>query len=507
MGKEILMVVDAMSNERGVEKDVIFEAIEEAIAFIAARKAEEDEGAEGEGEARVEANIDKHSGDYETFRFWTVVESKDFMNAAAEMNVDELEEDYKDLVVGDEVKEQIESPEFGRIAAQQARQVIFQKIREAEREKIAAKYADEVGELLIASVKRVNREGVTLELSDGAEAMLSPEDMIPRERFRMNDRVRVYLKGLSDQRRGPQLIVSRTCPEMLMELFKIEVPEISEDVIQILAAARDPGSRAKIAIKTNDGRIDPKGACIGMRGARVQAVSNELGGERIDIILWEDDPAKLVMNAMAPAEVESLVIDEEKHSMDIAVSEANLSQAIGRSGQNIRLASELTGWELNVMGTDDLATKYDNEMETIKKTFQDILDVDEDVAILLAQEGFTTVAEIADVSSDELIAIDGFDTDIVEVLQIRASDYLLTQEIADEEEALGGSVEDLSAVDGITPEIITLLVAAGVNTRDDLAEYAVDELQEVIEVDDESAAKLIMAARAHWFSEDQDDNQ
>jgi transcription termination/antitermination protein NusA len=504
MGKEILMVVDAMSNERGVEKVVIFEAIEEAIASIAARGPEED----NEGEARVEVIIDRETGDYETFRFWTVVESADFMNAAAEMCVDELEEAYKDLSAGDEVKEQIESPEFGRIAAQQARQVIFQKIREAEREKTAEKYADKIGELLIASVKRVNREGVTLELSDGAEAALLPEDMIPRERFRMNDRVRVYLKGISDERRGPQLLVSRTCPEMLVELFKIEVPEISEDVIQIIAAARDPGSRAKIAIKTNDGRIDPKGACIGMRGARVQAVSNELGGERIDIILWEDDPAKLVMNAMAPAEVESLVIDEDKHSMDIAVSEGNLSQAIGRSGQNVRLASELTGWELNVMGSDDLATKYDNEMEDVKKVFQDALDVDEDVAILLAQEGFTTVAEIADVASDELAAIDGFDGDIVDVLQMRASDYLLTQEIADEEEALGGSAQDdLSSVDGITPEIIAQLLAAKVKTRDDLAEFAVDELQEIIEVDDEAAAKLIMAARAHWFSEEKNDNQ
>lgn len=297
-------------------------------------------------------------------------------------------------------------------------------------------------------------------------------------------------------------MVSRTCPEMLIALFKIEVPEISEDVIQILAAARDPGSRAKIAIKTNDGRIDPKGACIGMRGARVQAVSNELGGERIDIILWDDDPAKLVMNAMAPAQVESLVIDEDKHSMDIAVSESNLSQAIGRSGQNVRLASQLTGWELNVMGSEELATKYNDEMDGIKKIFQEALDVDEDVAILLAQEGFTTVREVASVSCEELEAIEGFDKNIVEVLQMRASDYLLTQEIADEEEALGVDiVHDLALVPGITPEISSQLIAAGVETRDDLAEFSVDELQEVVEMNDEAAAKLIMAARAHWFED------
>jgi N utilization substance protein A len=503
MGKEILMVVDAMSNERGVEKEVIFEAIEEAIAAIAARNIAESDPEGSEGEARVQVVIDRVSGDYESFRYWSVVEAADFMNEAAEYCIDDMPEEHKELAVGDEVKVQIESPEFGRIAAQQARQVIFQKIREAEREKIAAKYADEIGELLIASVKRVNREGVTLELSDGAEAMLAPGDMIPREKFRMNDRVRVYLRELSDQRRGPQLIVSRTSPEMLTELFKIEVPEISEDVIQILAAARDPGSRAKIAIKTNDGRIDPKGACIGMRGARVQAVSNELGGERIDIILWDDDPATLVMNAMAPAEVESLVIDEDNHSMDIAVSEGNLSQAIGRSGQNVRLASELTGWQLNVMATDELATKYDDEMEGIKKSFQEALDVDEDVAVLLAQEGFTTVGEIACASAEELEGIEGFDKEIVEILQNRASDYLLTVEIAAEEEALGedAAADDLSQVADITPDIINQLLAAGVNTRDDLAEFSVDELQEILEIDNESAAKLIMSARAHWFED------
>lgn len=501
MGKEILTMVDVMSDQRDVGKEVIFEAIEEAIAAIAARKIAESDTEDCEGEAHIQVVIDRNTGDYETFRYWTVVDAANFMNEAAEYCINDLPEEHKDLSAGDQVKLQIESPEFGRITAQQARQVIFQKIREAEREKIVAKYVNQIGELLIASVKRVNREGVTLELSDGAEAMLAPSDMIPREKFRMNDRVRVYLKGLSDQRRGAQLVVSRTCPEMLRELFKIEVPEINEDVIQILAAARDPGSRAKIAIKTNDGRIDPKGACIGMRGARVQAVSNELGGERIDIILWDDDPAKFVMNAMAPAEVESLVIDEENHSMDIAVSEGNLSQAIGRSGQNVRLASELTGWELNVMGTDELATKYDDEMTGIKNNFQEALDVDEGVAILLAQAGFTTVGEIACASAEELESIDGFDKEIVEILQSRASDYLLTIEIAEEEEALGGesAADDLAEVEGITPAMIDQLLAAGVNTRDDLAEFAVDELQEIIEIDDESAAKLIMSARAYWF--------
>ena len=497
MGQEILMVVDAISNERSIEKEIIFSAIEEAIASIAGKAVEE------EGEARIQVDIDRKTGDYESFRFWQVVDATTFMNAASEKLVDDLEGEHKELSVGDEIREQIESPEFGRVEAQQAKQLIFQKVREAERDVIAQKYESQIGQLLIATVKRVAREGITLELPDSAEALLPREEMIQRENFRMNDRVRVYLKGISDQRKGPQLLVSRTCPEMLIELFKIEVPEIAEDVIQILAAARDPGSRAKIAIKTNDGRIDPKGACIGMRGARVQAVSNELGGERIDIILWDDSPAQLVMNAMAPAEVESLVIDEEKHSMDIAVNESQLSQAIGRSGQNVRLASELTGWELNVMGSDALTDKYEGESEKVKKQFRESLGVDDDVAALLAQEGFTNVGEIAYVSTDELAAIDGFDTDIAELLQMRASDFLLTQEIA-EEEALGDSnvQDDLLSVDGVTPNIANQLATAGVSTRDDLAEYAVSELQEVIEIDDEAAAKMIMSARAHWFSDD-----
>ncbi|MFK3617979.1 transcription termination factor NusA, partial [Coxiella burnetii] len=409
------------SNERGVSKEVIFEAIEAALAAVTAKRYEEDD-------VKIRVAIDQKTGDYESFRCWTVVEdtneSLEFPNQ--EMTLKQAREIDSDLEVGDVIEEPVESVKFGRIAAQQAKQVIVQKVREAERAKIIRQYEKRVGELVIGVVKRVTRESIILDMGENAEALLLREEMIPREAFRINDRLRAYLYSVcQDKKRGPQLLVSRTRPEFLVELFKIEVPEIGEEVIEIKGAARDPGSRAKIAVKTNDGRIDPIGACVGMRGSRVQAVSNELGGERIDIVLWDDNPAQLVINAMAPAEVASIVVDEDSHTMDIAVNKDQLSQAIGRSGQNVRLASELTGWTLNVMSEAEMAQKHEKEAGKIKTAFMEKLDVDEEVADALVQAGFMNLEEVAYVPKEELQGVEGFDEDISAELQRRAGDVLL----------------------------------------------------------------------------------
>lgn len=476
-------------------------------------------------DAAVRVSISRDSGDYESFRVWTVV--SDEVLDAAELPEYEVEREYEegdenifrperqiklsaareidaDLSIGDVIEEPVESIKFGRIAAQQAKQVIFQKIREAERAKVAAQYEKRVGELIMGVVKRVTRDCIVLDMGDNAEAMLSRGDMVPREAFRMNDRVRAYLFEVRDERRGPQLMVSRTRPEFLVELFKIEVPEIGEEVIEIKAAARDPGSRAKIAVKTNDGRIDPIGACVGMRGSRVQAVSNELNGERVDIVLWDDNPAQLVINAMAPAEVASIVVDEDSHTMDIAVAADQLSQAIGRNGQNIRLASDLTGWTLNVMSEEDMSDKHEGETDKVKAIFAEKLDVDEEVAEALVQEGFTSLEEVAYIALDELQAIEGFDEEIAAELQRRASDVLLTQEIASEETLSNATpADDLLEVEGVDETMARQLASAGIVTRDDLADQSVDELTEAVTLSDEAAAKIIMAARAHWFEADE----
>lgn len=520
MNKDILLIVDSMSNERGVSKDVIFTAIELALATVTAKRYP--------GHVDVRVSIDRHTGDYESFRRWTVV-AEDFGADAPvapvikprydqRHDIFEEEEDVETfsedrhirlskakemdsaLNLGDVIEEPVESVEFGRIAAQQAKQVILQKVREAERAKVAALYEKRVGQLVMGVVKRVTRDYIVLDMGDNAEALMLREEMIPRENFRMNDRVRVFLYEVRVDRRGPQLLVTRTRPQFLIELFKIEVPEIGEEVIQIKAAARDPGSRAKIAVKTNDGRIDPIGACVGMRGSRVQAVSNELAGERIDIVLWDDNPAQMVINAMAPAEVASIVMDEEAHVMDIAVKEEQLSLAIGRSGQNVRLASELTGWTLNVMEEADMAKKHEGETGKIKQLFTEKLDVDEDVAEVLAQEGFTSLEEVAYVPLAELASIDGFDEEIAQELQRRASDVLLTQEIASEEGRAPS--KDLLDLDGMTDAMAQQLAEHGITTRDDLAEQAVDELVEMTSISEDEAARLIMAARAHWFEKD-----
>lgn len=495
MNKDILLMVQSLSNEKGVDEGVIFEAIEAALATVAAKRYDE--------EVLARVAIDRESGEYETFRCWTVVENEDEIEfPAQEITLEKAHEIDPDLKVGDVIEEAIENPEFGRISAQQAKQVIIQKVREAERAKIVKQYQHRLGDLVIGVVKRVTRDNIILDMGGNAEALLAREEMIPREAFRANDRLRAYLYDVRDEKRGPQLLVSRTRPEFLIELFKIEVPEIGEEVIEIKGAARDPGSRAKIAVKTNDGRIDPIGACVGMRGSRVQAVSNELGGERIDIILWDDNPAQLVINAMAPAEVASIVVDEETHTMDIAVSEEQLSQAIGRSGQNVRLASELTGWTLNVMSEGQAIEKHESETSSVKELFVERLDVDAEVAEALANEGFSSVEEVAYVPAAEMIAIEGFDADVVEELQKRASDYLLMQEIAGQTELAGAEpADDLLSLEGMTENMAKQLASKGVKTRDDLAEQSIDELQEIIEIDNESAAKLIMKAREHWFNE------
>jgi len=404
---------------------------------------------------------------------------------------------------GEYVEVPMESIGFGRIAAQTAKQVIVQKIREAEREQVVEEYKAREGEMLSGLVKRVDRNGVYIDLGGNAEGFVARDQMVPREPVRPQDRIKALLTEVRSEPRGPQLFMTRTSPQFLVELFKIEVPEVGQGLIDILGAARDPGLRAKIAVKSNDARIDAVGACVGMRGSRVQAVSNELAGERVDIILWDDNPAQFVVNAMSPAEVVSIVMDEDKHSMDIAVEEDKLSQAIGRGGQNIRLASELTGWELNVMTAADAEEKSEAEMRELIELFSKQLDVDEEVALILVQEGFSTIEEVAYVPAAELIAIEEFDEDIVEELRSRARDVLLTQAIVQEEKIDEVEpAEDLLNLEGMEKGLAYTLASNGVVTREDLAELATDDLLEISEMDEETAAALIMKARAHWFEEE-----
>ena len=498
MNKEILLVVDAVSNEKGVDKEVIFQAIEAALASATKKRHG------GEIDARVAIN--RQSGDYETFRRWEVVDDEDENFESPERQVlhARAQQLQPGIEVGAFIEEPMESEVFGRIAAQTAKQVIVQKVREAEREQVVEAYRDRQGELVTGVVKRVERGNVYLDLGGNAEAIVAREDMIPREAVRPGDRLRGYLREVRSEPRGPQLFVSRVAPQFLIELFKIEVPEIGQGLIEILGAARDPGLRAKIAVKSNDQRIDPVGACVGMRGSRVQAVSNELAGERIDIILWDDNPAQFVINAMSPAEVMSIVVDEDEHSMDLAIAEEMLSQAIGRGGQNVRLASQLTGWELNVMTEQDAEQKSEAEAQTVQKLFMEQLDVDEDVAVILVQEGFSSIEEIAYVPAAELLQVEEFDEDIVEELRGRARDVLLTRAIV-KEEALGDKepAEDLLNLDGMDRNLAFTLAGRGVITQEDLAELAVDELMDIDGMDEERAAALIMAARAPWFAEEQ----
>ena len=495
MSKEILMVVEAVSNEKGVAPDIIFEAIEAALASATKKRYDED--------VDVRVSIDRSTGEYETFRRWEVIDDEEEMEFEdAQIFLNDAKAIDPDIEIGGFIEEPMENAEFGRIAAQTAKQVIVQRVRDAERAQVVEQYMDRVGDLVAGTVKKVTRDNVIVDLGNNAEGLLPRDQLVGRETFRVNDRVRAILKEISTEARGPQLILSRSCPEMLIELFKIEVPEISEEVIQIRAAARDPGSRAKIAVKTNDQRIDPVGACVGMRGSRVQAVSNELDNERVDIVLWDDNPAQLVINAMAPAEVESIVVDEDSGTMDVAVSEDNLAQAIGRSGQNVRLASELTQWTINVMSLEEAAEKHDAEAGQVIQLFVEQLDVDEEVAEILVEEGFTTLEEVAYVPLEEMTSIEGFDEDIAEELRARAKDALLTQAIASEEQlGVNEPAEDLLSVDGMDRHLAYILASREIITMEDLAEQAVEDLMDIPDMTEERAGELIMTARAPWFAE------
>ncbi|MGS4678127.1 transcription termination factor NusA [Enterobacter soli] len=499
MNKEILAVVEAVSNEKSLPREKIFEALESALATATKKKYEQ--------EIDVRVEIDRKSGDFDTFRRWVIVE--EVTQPTKEITLEAARFEDESLNVGEYVEDQIESVTFDRITTQTAKQVIVQKVREAERAMVVDQFRDQEGEIITGVVKKVNRDNISLEvksegLAGNAEAVIMREDMLPRENFRPGDRIRGVLYAVRPEARGAQLFVTRSKPEMLVELFRIEVPEIGEEVIEIKAAARDPGSRAKIAVKTNDKRIDPVGACVGMRGARVQAVSTELGGERIDIVLWDDNPAQFVINAMAPADVASIVVDEDKHTMDIAVEAGNLAQAIGRNGQNVRLASQLSGWELNVMTVDDLQAKHQAEAHAAIDTFTKYLGIDEDFATVLVEEGFSTLEELAYVPMKELLEIDGLDEPTVEALRERAKNALTTLALA-QEESLGDNkpADDLLNLEGLDRAIAFKLAARGVCTLEDLAEQGVDDLADIEGLTDEKAGELIMAARnICWFGDE-----
>ncbi len=496
MNKEILLVVDAVSNEKDVDKEVIFDAIETALATATKKRHTQD--------IEVRVSINREDGDYDTYRRWEVLpEGEELEFPDRQYTLSGARELEPDIESGDYIEESIESVAFGRIAAQTAKQVIVQKVREAERMRVVDAFKDQVGTLVMGVVKRVERGKVFLDLGGNAEACVEKDEMIPREAVRPGDRLRGYLRDVRAEMRGPQLFVSRTCPEFLVELFKIEVPEVGQDLIEILGAARDPGLRAKIAVKSNDPRLDPVGACVGMRGSRVQSVSNELAGERIDIILWDDNPAQYVINAMSPAEVLSIVVDEESNSMDLAVSEDKLSQAIGRGGQNVRLASELTGWTLNVMDEKQAEEKSEGEARELQKLFMEQLDVDEELSAILVQEGFSSIEEVAYVPAQELLEVDEFDENIVEELRNRARDSLLTKAIATEE-SLGDAkpTQELLDLEGMDDTLAFTLAGREVVTLDDLAELAVDELMDIDGMTEERAGALIMKAREHWFTEE-----
>ena len=497
MSKEILLVVDAVSNEKALPRESIFEAMETALETATKKKYD--------GDIAVRVSIDRTSGEFETFRRWLVIaDDQEMENSYAEMTLSAAQYDDDEIDLGGFVEEQIESVTFDRVTTQTAKQVIVQKIREAERALIVDAYQEQLGELVTGVVKKASRDSVILDLGNNAEAIIYRDDMLPRENFRPGDRIRGLLYEIKPEARGAQLFVSRTKPEMLIELFSIEVPEIGEEMLEIKGAARDPGSRAKISVKSNDKRLDPVGACVGMRGSRVQAVSGELGGERVDIVLYDDNPAQYVINAMSPAEVASIIVDEDKGTMDIAVEEGNLAMAIGRSGQNIRLASQLTGWELNVMTVSDMNEKHQAENDKVISLFTDKLDIDDDFAGMLADEGFTSLEEIAFVPVAELLEIDGLDEEIVEALRERAKEAITTQALASEETLEGTEpAADLLALEGLERHLAFVFASRGIITLEDLAEQGVDEIADIEELDETRAGELIMAARnICWFNEE-----
>jgi transcription termination/antitermination protein NusA len=497
--KEILLVAEVFSNEKEIDKEIVFEAIESALEAATIKRHT--------NQIKVRVVIDRKTGDYTTYRQWDVVDANPDIDGDVEFPVSQIllevaRLDDKDAQVGDIVQEEIDSVDFGRIAAQTAKQVIIHKVREAERQKIIEAYQSRVGELITGIVKRIEKGNIYLDLGGHVEAFIAKEDMIPREAVRIGDRIRGYLKDVRSEARGPQLFISRTAPELLIALFRLEVPEVNEGMISIMGAARDPGSRAKIAVKGNDPRLDPVGACVGMRGSRVQSVTNELAGERVDIILWNPSEAQFVINAMAPAEIQSIVVDEDKHSMDLAVSSENLSQAIGRGGQNVRLATQLTGWELNVLDATKAEEKSEAEGAKIKQLFVEQLDVDEDIALILVEEGFNTVEEIAYVPASEMLEIEGFDEALVNELRSRAKDALLIRALAAEEKIESAEpADDLLEMEGMDKELAYEMAGLGIITMEDLAEQSVDDLLGIKCITEERAAQLIMKAREPWFAE------
>ncbi len=497
--KEILLVVDVVSNEKEIEKEVIFGAIEDALRTATIKRHD--------NRIDVRVSIDRKNGNYETYRRWLVIEDAQGSDSGTEspdteMPLQQAKQINAEVAVGEYLELPMDSIEFGRIAAQTAKQVIVQKVREAERRKVVEAYHDRIGELVTGIVKRVERGNVFLDLGGNVEAFVPKEEMIPREAVRNGDRLRGYLKAVRPEARGPQLFVSRTAPELLIALFRLEVPEVFENVIEIMGAARDPGVRAKVAVKSNDARLDAVGACVGMRGSRVQAVSNELAGERVDIILWNENEAQYVINAMSPAEIVSIVVDEDTHSMDVAVADENLSQAIGRGGQNVRLASELTGWELNVMSATQAEEKNEQEARNLLQSFVDQLNIDEKVAEILVREGFSSVEEMAYVPAKEMLEIAEFNEQMVDDIRNRAKDALLIKAIASEEKLeTTEPAQDLLDMPGMDRELAHLLARHGISNMDQLAEQSVDELMEIEGMDEEKAASLIMKARESWFAE------
>ena len=486
MQNEILLVAEAVSSEKGLPKEAIFEAIEQALATATKKRYQES--------SNIEVVIASQTGEYETFRLWEVVSDEDFEDEGFQVIQNETNNE-----IGSSIREKVDNVEFGRIAAQAAKQVIVQKVREAERAQVVEKYRTVLGELVNGTVKKVTREFLIIDLGEGAEAILSRTELIPGEVFRIGDRLRAVLQEEERENRGPQLALSRKCPEMVAELFKLEVPEISEQVIEIKAVARDPGSRTKIAVKTNDNRIDPVGACVGMRGSRVQAVSNELGNERLDIVIWDDDPAQLLINSMGPVEITSIVLDEVRGSMDVAVTQDTLAQAIGKSGQNVRLSSQITGWKLNVIDQAAAEEKSQEQTESISSILVKNLDVDDDLAQTLISNGYSSLESISSAPLESLSAIEGFDDDISNLLINRAKEVLIT--MAMEVSTDDGESGDLMSVEGMEMTLALELSQKGINDREELAEQSIEELTSIIDISDDDAGDLIMRARAHWFED------
>ncbi len=489
MSREVLLLVDALSREKNVDKEVVFAALESALASATKKQFED------ESDVRVEIN--RNTGEFLSFRRWEVMDDETFETPDLHIKLDEAKKQNPDIQLAEFIEAPLASIDFGRIGAQAAKQVIFQKIRDAEREQILADFMDRKEHLVSGTVKRLERGNAIIEFGK-IEALLPRDQMIPKENMRIGDRVRAHLLRVDRGPRGPQVVLSRTSTDLLVKLFELEVPEIEESLLEIIGAARDPGSRAKISVQSHDQRIDPIGTCVGMRGSRVQSVTNELAGERVDIILWSEDPATYVINALAPAEVSSIVVDEDRHSMDVVVEEDNLAQTIGRGGQNVRLASEMTGWDLNIMTVAQAQEKHDQEFVKVRAIFMDKLDVDEEVADILVQEGFSSLEEVAYVPVEEMLEIETFDEDTVTELRSRARNALLNAALVKEESVEHG-IEDLTKLDGMNDELARVLAARGVNTQEELADLDVEELMEYTALSNEQANALIMAARAPWF--------